>query len=200
MFIFMISIVIYVLSNLHNVLVTWVMYVLLIVCLHFLVIGVIQMKFFVVLYHLFKKNNNLKFEIFSCDVKYLIALEYLVSQQYENLNFMEVEYYLEVCFSHQLLVLSANLFWKFGILNTQSCHIYWVALMPKEDWRLKIVLNQDDNAKEILVSIVYKLPVNLAFIVCWDSHNFEYNWYLLFLKFFSGFRGRFFQGKGIPLA
>ena len=133
---------------------------------------------------------SLKF--FSCDVKYLIALEYLVSQQYENLNFMEVEYYLEVCFSHQLLVLSANLFWKFGILNTQSCHIYWVALMPKEDWRLKIVLNQIDNAKEILVSIVYKLPVNLAFIVCWDSHNFEYNWYLLFLKFFSGFRGRFF--------
>ena len=163
-FIFMISIVFHVLSNLHNVLVTWVMCMLLIVCLCFLVIGVIQMKFFVVLYHLIKKNWSSKF--FSCDVKYLIALEYLVSQQCENLNFMEVEYYLEVCFSHQLLVPNVNLFWKFGILNTRSCHIYWVALMPKEDWRLKIVLNQDDNAKEILVSIVYKLPVNLASIVC----------------------------------
>ena len=62
MFIFMISIVFHVLSNLHNVLVTWVMCVLLIVCLCFLVIGVIQMKFFVVLYHLIKKK--LKFEIF----------------------------------------------------------------------------------------------------------------------------------------
>ena len=50
MFIFMISIVIHVLSNLHNVLVTWVMYVLLIVCLYFLVIGVTQMKLSVVLY------------------------------------------------------------------------------------------------------------------------------------------------------
>ena len=144
------------------------------------------MKFFVVLYHLIKKKKwSLKF--FSCDVKYLIALEYLVSQQCGNLNFMEVEDYLEVCFSHQLLVSNVNLFWKFGILNTQSCHIYRVALMPKEDWRLKIVLNQDDNSKEILVSIVYKLPVNLASIVCWDSHNFKNNWYLLFLKFFQVF-------------
>ena len=139
------------------------------------------MKFFVVLYHLIEKK--LKFEIIFMWCKITNILEYLVSQQCENLNFMEVEYYLEVCFSHQLLVPNVNLFWKFGILITQSCHIYWVALMPKEDWRLKIVLNQDDNAKEILVSIVFKLLVNLASIVCWDSHNFDYNWCLLFSKF-----------------
>ena len=125
-----------------------------------------------------------------------MALEYLVSQQCENLNFMEVEYYLEVCFSHQLLVPNVNLVWKFGILNTQSCHIYRVALMPKEDWKLKIVLNQDDNAKEILVSIVYKLPVNLASIVCWDSHNFEYSWCLLLLKFCQVFMEDSSKEKG----
>ena len=35
-----------------------------------------------------------------------MALEYLVSQQCENLNLMEVDDYQEVCFSHQLFQMS----------------------------------------------------------------------------------------------
>ena len=39
-----------------------------------------------------------------------MALEYLVSQQCEKLNLMEVEGYEEVCFSHQLLIPNVDLF------------------------------------------------------------------------------------------
>ena len=35
----------------------------------------------------------------SYGVKYLMVLEYLVGQQYEKLNLMEVEDYQEVCFT-----------------------------------------------------------------------------------------------------
>ena len=35
-----------------------------------------------------------------------MALEYLVSQQCENLNLIEVDDYQEVCFSHQLFRMS----------------------------------------------------------------------------------------------
>ena len=75
-------------------------HVLLIVCLCFLVIGVTKMKLSVVFYLLFFFKKILKTNLLSYGVKYLMVLEYLVSQQYEKLNLMEVEDYQKVCISH----------------------------------------------------------------------------------------------------
>ena len=75
-------------------------HVLLIVCLCFLVIGVTQMKLSVVLCLLIFFFFNLKTDLLSYGIKYLMVLEYLVSQQYEKLSLMEVEDYQKVCISH----------------------------------------------------------------------------------------------------
>ena len=67
-----------------------------IVCLCFLVIGITQMKLSVVLYLLIN-YFFLNIDHLFYGVKYLMVLEYLVGQQYEKLNLMEVEDYQEVC-------------------------------------------------------------------------------------------------------
>ena len=78
-------------------------HVLLIVYLCFLVIGVTEMKLSVVLCLLIIIIIiffNLKTDLLSYGIKYLMVLEYLVSQQYEKLSLMEVEDYQKVCISH----------------------------------------------------------------------------------------------------
>jgi hypothetical protein len=73
---------------------------------------------------------------------------------------MEVEDYKKVCFSHQLLVPNVTFilkFWYF-ILPKLSSQPRGMHGKPYKDQRLKIVLNRIENARAILVSIVYNFP------------------------------------------
>ena len=85
-FIFMISLIFHLLS-LHNVSVTWV------VLLSLSLLGYWSYPNEIDCCALLLNYKNLMFDLLLYGVKYLMALEYLVSQQCENLNLMEVEDY-----------------------------------------------------------------------------------------------------------